>query len=150
EEVVAELSTATSLAAGPAPKLHEPARHESLAPLSSFAAMKTSHEPLRAQLEVDRLLWTEACLQLNGQSSEAWDQVAEGGAARISEGQKCLALASCRRAEGRTTVTMAAARQFAARGLKVVMVDADFQNPNLARACGIAAQTGWDNVVQSD
>jgi Mrp family chromosome partitioning ATPase len=59
-----------------------------------------------------------------------------------------IELASCRRGEGRTTVSLVVAKHLAARGLRPVVVDADSQNPNLARNCGISDHAGWGDVLE--
>ena len=42
---------------------------------------------------------------------------------------------------------LCAARRLAARGLKVVMVDADFDHPKLARRLGLLPEAGWEEVL---
>jgi Mrp family chromosome partitioning ATPase len=119
-------------------------------PLSSFTPPPKIHDASRALLEVDRLLWPPACDELLARATRDWEQFYSELVARLSEGQKCLALASIERGDGRTTVTLALSKHLVARGLRVVTVDGDVENPSLVRGCGISVQTGWDDLVASE
>jgi Mrp family chromosome partitioning ATPase len=133
-------------------EMAEPARFPPsapLAPLSAFAAPPKIHEPFRAELEVDRLSWPPACEKL-AQASRGWNRFVDRLIERGGQGQKCIAIVSAHRGEGRTTVCLSTAKQLAARGLRPVIVDADFENPNLACSCDLAAYTGWGEVLQAD
>lgn len=57
--------------------------------------------------------------------------------------QGSLAVSSCRRGEGRTAVSLVVARQLAAGGARVVVVDADTEQPKLAETLCTAAEVGW-------
>jgi Mrp family chromosome partitioning ATPase len=126
---------AISLAAVPDPI-------SSLAPLSSFAVTPKIHDSFRAEHEVDRLTWPPACQKLLAQASRAWSGFADQLIERCGQGQKCIAITSTQRGEGRTTVCLATAKYLSDRGLRGVVVDADFENPALATECGLAGYTG--------
>jgi Mrp family chromosome partitioning ATPase len=119
-------------------------------PLSSLAPPPKIHDASRALLEVDRLLWPPACDALLERAARDWEQFHGELVARLSQGQKCVALASIERGDGRTTVTLALSKHLIARGLRVVAVDGDVENPSLVRGCGISVQTGWDDLVASE
>ncbi|MBI3839770.1 MAG: hypothetical protein HY288_17750 [Planctomycetia bacterium] len=121
-----------------------------VAPLSTFAPPSRPHESFRALLEVDHLTWPEACDALLVRARGDWDRFAERLSRQIAQGKKCIALTSCQRGEGRTSVALATARLLGARGLRVVVVDADFERPNLADSCGISAQAGWGEVLTGE
>ena len=61
-----------------------------------------------------------------------------------------MGLSGCRRGQGCTTLLLIAAKRLAARGLKVVMVDANFENPMLARRLGLLPEAGWEKVLTGD
>lgn len=120
----------------------------SLAPLSSFAVATKIHDSFRAEHEVDRLTWPPACQKLLSQASRAWSGFADQLIERCGQGHKCIAITSTQRGEGRTTVCLATAKYLSERGLRGVVVDADFENPTLATACGLATYTGWGDVLR--
>jgi Mrp family chromosome partitioning ATPase len=101
-------------------------------------------------LEVDSLSWPIACVDLLDRASARWDRFAEHLTDRSSEDNKTVMIVSCRRGEGRTTIALATARHMAARGLRCVVVDADFENPTLAAHCGVSPQMGWGEVIDGD
>jgi Mrp family chromosome partitioning ATPase len=118
-----------------------------LAPLSSFVAPPKIEDSFRPLLEVDSLAWPEVCTSLLAHGRSAWERFAEQLAERIVDDNKTLALMSCRRGEGRTTIALATGRLMAERGLRCVIVDCDFDNPSLAKRCGVSPQLGWGEVV---
>lgn len=52
------------------------------------------------------------------------------------------------RGEGRTTVVLSTARHLSARGLRPLVVEADFDHPCLASHCGVSPATGWGDVLE--
>ena len=117
------------------------------APLSTFAAPRQAAESLRAAMEVDALCWPDACTGLIAHARRHFDRFADHLVEQIGQGHTRVAIASCARHEGRTTVTLALARHLAARGIHSVLVDADFENPMLAGCCELEPQAGWGDVV---
>jgi Mrp family chromosome partitioning ATPase len=122
----------------------------SFAPLSSFAPPTRSDETLRPLLEVDRLAWPEICDKLLHGSRALWETFATILAERIASDCKCIALTSTRRGVGRTTVALALAKLMSIRGLRPLVVDADFDNPALAMACGVSPTVGWGEVIERE
>ncbi len=104
-----------------------------------------SPEPLRAALEVEQFDWPEASESLR---EAAADQFRIWAAQFTSARTTTLLVTSQQRSEGRTTVLLAAVRHLAlnAPGAKVVLVDADFDRPQLAPRLGVAVQIGWEDV----
>jgi Mrp family chromosome partitioning ATPase len=121
------------------------------APGSSPALARGSKgdEAFRAFLEIDRAAWPEACGELLDRAGRDWDRFTEQLIERMGQGEKCIALAGSAHGDGNTTISLALARHVAARGLRPLVVDADPENPELARSCGVSVQTGWDDVVVS-
>jgi Mrp family chromosome partitioning ATPase len=119
-------------------------------PLSSFAPQPKLQDPCRALLEVDRFDWPAPVRDLLAAASREWEAFTEQIVERMGQGKKCLAVASIGRGDGRTTITLALAKQLASRGLRPVVVDADCERPELARACGVSVHTGWDDLVGSE
>ena len=75
------------------------------------------------------------------------ERLAEVLAAGIAVGRKVVAASSCRRGDGCTTILLCAAQRLAQRGRKVVIVDADFDHPQLAGRLGLLPDTGWEEVL---
>jgi protein-tyrosine kinase len=136
----------------PAPVVAAAEKPDSVAtaPLSAFAPPPEADEPVLAALEVDHLAWPETCDHLLAEASQAWDSFADQLIEQLHVGQKCLALASCQRGEGRTTIILAVAKYLAAQGLRPLVVDADVENPSLARRCGITPRAGWDDFLAGE
>jgi Mrp family chromosome partitioning ATPase len=118
-------------------------------PAPIFLPAAKADDAFRALLEIDHVAWPAACGELLAHASREWDRFTEQLIERMSEGQKCIALAGTAHGDGSTTISLALARHVAARGLRPLVVDSDPENPELARACGVAVETGWDDVVAS-
>jgi Mrp family chromosome partitioning ATPase len=119
-------------------------------PLSSFSAQPRIQESWRALLEVDRFQWPATCDQLLSEARGEWDRFGEQLIERMSQGQKCVALASAGRGHGRTIVALTLAKLLASRGLRPVVIDADTCNPELAKGCGVSVHSGWDDLLTSE
>jgi Mrp family chromosome partitioning ATPase len=132
------------------PDLSESDARSSPLPLSSFASQPKVDDSFRALLEIDRAEWPTACGDLLVRAGRDWDRFGEQLIERMSQGQKCVALSSAARGDGRTTVSLALAKHVAGRGLRPVVVDADPENPTLVRSCGVSVHTGWDDLVASE
>jgi len=107
-------------------------------------------EEFRPLLEVDAFAWSEVSNELSLAAGVQLDRLADGLAARIAQGRKVVGLAGCRRGQASTTLLLCAAKRLATRGLKVVMVDADFDNPKLARRLGLLPEAGWEEVLAGE
>ncbi len=119
-------------------------------PLSDFVRQLPVEDAFHPHLEVDYFLWPTAVDALVARSGPALGNFATQLTAQASAGEKVLALSGGGRGEGRTSVMLAVARQIAQRGGRVVIVDADFEKPDLARYVGLAPVFGWDDVLQGE
>ncbi len=108
----------------------------------------TSESPsLKPAFQVDRFVWPQPCDTLLEIADATLGQLTEALVAESRGGRKTWYLTSTRRAEGRTTLAICVARYLAQRGVPVALVDADFQNPQLARRLGVLPQIGWESVL---
>jgi Mrp family chromosome partitioning ATPase len=98
-------------------------------------------------LQVDHFAWPRVCQRLESAASTELARLAETLLAATNQGMKVMALGAGQRGEGATTLLLCTARQLAARNLKVVLVDADLGEPQLAKRLGLLAQLGWEDVA---
>jgi Mrp family chromosome partitioning ATPase len=103
--------------------------------------------PLQPAWEVDRFQWPEHCKQLLSPQNQYLADVGQRLSVAARDGLNILAVTSTRRGEGRTTLALCLARAAAAAGVKVALVDADLENPQLVNELGVEAATGWHDVV---
>jgi Mrp family chromosome partitioning ATPase len=155
----AELSAAevTPAPPAPAPAVSAVAANPSIAdalserrPLSAFAAPPSVEDAFRPHLEVDNFIWPAAVSTLLERAGQGLTSFAAQLTAQAAAGEKVLALSGPRRKGGFTTVALAIARQVAACGGRAVIVDADFEKPDVARCLGIAASAGWEQVLRGE
>lgn len=118
--------------------------------LSTYSGALAYPQTVRARHEVDRLHWPAECGALSQDTSIDWNWFVDHLAMHMGLGQKCIALTSLERGAGRTTVCLTLARKLAARGLRPLVVDADCQHPDLARACHLELYSGWGEVMLGD
>jgi Mrp family chromosome partitioning ATPase len=97
--------------------------------------------------EVDRFQWPEHCRLLLNTETEYLADVGKRLASAAQDGLNILAITSTRRGEGRTTLALCLARAAAQAGVKVALVDADMENPQLINELGVEASCGWQDVV---
>lgn len=107
----------------------------------------TSQSKFAAVWEVDQFAWTEVAESLTQQAEEAIQDAGVHLRAACREGLRVLTITSSGRGEGRTTVSICLARAVAASGIRVAILDADLDNPDLAAQLGLDVTCGWDEVV---
>ena len=98
-------------------------------------------------LQVDRFAWPSVCMNLLAQADAPFASLVDELFAGVSENRKLLAVSGYRRSAGRTTFLLSAARALAARGARVVVVDADWDTPHLAERLGVSPEVGWQDVL---
>ncbi len=101
----------------------------------------------RPLLQVDRVVWPSIHARLLSTAPAAVQQMAEGLLSLCASGSKVLGLTSCASGEGVTTLLLAAARKLLGQGRKVVLVDANWSNPQLAQGLGLLPQIGWEETL---
>ncbi len=113
---------------------------------SLAADSASSEEPFQPSFQVDSFAWPSGCTRLSMAAGESIDQLAEALRGQAAEGRRVMAMSGCRRGDGCTTLLLCVARRLAEQGLRVAMVDADFDNPLLARRLGLLPEVGWEEV----
>lgn len=134
----------TATAEAPDEEIAEPA--EEISSKSAFAPV----------WEVDRFVWPTVCDKLLDDWAPALEAVSESIDALVEEAQQrggpdpqapIIGVASFGRGEGRTTTAACLARFAARQGLKTVLIDGDFENPQLGGVLGLNSLAGWDDVM---
>lgn len=119
-----------------------------MAPLSSFASTSTAAASrFEASYEVTRFTWPRRVEELAAEVAEPLANCGAALAARAMQLRKVQLVTGCQRGEGRSTLTLLLARAAAARGLRVVVVDADTRHPQLAELLGVSPAVGWEQVL---
>jgi Mrp family chromosome partitioning ATPase len=98
----------------------------------------------RPMLQVDDFSWPAGCARLARGAESQLNGLVELVASGVTLGRHVVGVAGANRGDGCTTLVLCIARRLAGRGLKVAMVDADFEHPRLARRLGLSPETGWD------
>jgi Mrp family chromosome partitioning ATPase len=116
---------------------------------SQFAAQitppsETSH---RAGYDVDRFEWPAVSDALLAKLVGGLDHLAGELVTESALGRKVVALTGLGRGEGRTALALTLARRLAAGGAKVLLVDADFESPQIAEQLGLLIDQGWNAAL---
>lgn len=107
------------------------------------AASKVATD-LEPAYEVERFEWSAVVASLVGEAdAELSALVSE----LLPGGRGALLVTGCRRGEGRTSVALMFARHLARSGSRVLLVDADFQRPNIAACLATDAEVGWEETL---
>jgi Mrp family chromosome partitioning ATPase len=106
--------------------------------------------------EVDRFVWPAVCDKLIDDWSPALETVGISIGKLVEQSRRqpaedraapIVAVASFGRGEGRTTTAACLARAAARSGLSTVLIDGDFENPQLASMLGLNSLAGWEDVM---
>ncbi len=137
-------------------RLHRPIRDSVVpAPHVDFAkAYSTeqvpSEEPFRPLLEVERFSLPTVCRQLYEAASAELNMLADALAHESSQGLKVLAIDGYSAGEGTTTLSLCLADRLSQLGIKVVVADANLDDPQVASRLGLNVQTGWEDVLRDN
>lgn len=101
-----------------------------------------------ADWEVDRFSWPKICHQLLDAESRYFQHVGQRLKAATDEARHVVMIAGCRRGEGRTTLALCLARSAAQAGVRVALLDADLQHPQLGIQLGIDSPCGWLDALR--
>ena len=124
------------------------------ASLSSFVeqivASSAAVDPFKPALEIDAVRWPAVCETLLTRHAERFQQLKEELCREAEAGKQVIALTGVDRNEGRTTLALCLAKLMAGTGLKLALVDADFDNSQLAGRLGIEVPHGWEATLTDD
>lgn len=93
--------------------------------------------------EVDKLLWPRTCDQLLAAEKPYFEEAARRLVEASSQGMRTLAVCGSRRREGCSTVALCVAKAAAMAGLRIGIVDADFQSDGLTELLGLEVECNW-------
>jgi len=126
-----------------------PAVTANAAALAEAATESADNPTPRAAYEVDHFAWPELCGTLSSRLAPQFDDLAQQLLAESALGRKAIALAGACRGEGRTTLALVLAQRLADAGAKVLLVDADFDSPQLAARLGLGVAGGWQQALEN-
>jgi Mrp family chromosome partitioning ATPase len=151
--------TATSPVAAPAEATVQPATIETAEPVASESGAGADSESGEAGAvgetaevawEVDRLQWPEVCDQLYQARRAHFDHCGQKLLAATGEGLRALAVSSSERGEGRTTLALCMARAAAAAGVRVAVLEADFDHASLGGLLRVETPCDWPHAVRNE
>lgn len=121
--------------------------HLTSRPLNSFTEAQDTPDDTKPQLVVDAFAWTDTCEQLCQRNRGIFDGFLTELLSQITAGRKRIGFVGLDTAAGGTTVTLCLARLLAAKGLRTVVVDADFEHPQIADHLGVCVSEGWNAAL---
>ncbi len=110
-------------------------------------SLQPNESPWRVLCQVDHVVWPSVQRRLLATAPAAIEQMTDGLLSICAAGSKVLGLASCARGEGVTTLLLAVAPKLVSQGRKVVLVDANWGNPQLGKSLGLLPQIGWEETL---
>lgn len=134
----------------PSPQSSRPAspdRKGVLSEAETETAAAEQHNPWTPAWEVDRFHWPKVCTRLTA-SGARLVEIGERLKQANGDGLRVLGVTSALPSEGRTTVAICLARAAAIAGLRVVLIDADFGQPELASRLGLDTPCSWQDHVE--
>jgi Mrp family chromosome partitioning ATPase len=124
----------------------EDTKHETSAAVVATEAASATKPEMEVLWEVDRYLFppmTDRLLRNYAYFTQAGAKLKHAAEA----GLKVLGITGIDRAEGRTTLAICLARAAAQSGMRVGLVDCDFENPSLAMNLGLEIDQGWRHIL---
>lgn len=106
-----------------------------------------SSRAFAAEWEVDRLAWPIVCERLLETEDRYFRSVGQRLKEATRDGHHVVMITGARRGEGRTTLALCLARCAAQAGVRVAVVDADLDNPQLGNQLGMEPSCSWLETV---
>lgn len=132
----------------PAPRAIEPAPQAH--PQPAAAPQQTILRILRPATRIPSFAWPQICDRLLNTAGDQFHQLADALLIAKSQGRKVIAISGSHRGEGATSVLLAAARRLTERGIRLALVDADWDNPALGAQLTLKVDRGWQGVLAGD
>ena len=151
-----QASQAPALTGAPSEVVHAPAerppreasRSTQRRPLSTFAQpSQTVEARFKPALEVDSFRWSTVSQQLIRRCRQKLLPAVETILAADDAGRSLLGVGAQSPGAGCTTLLACLARLLVEAGTTVAIVDANFAKPGLAGHLGLAASSGWEEVL---
>jgi len=117
----------------------------SLAKLTNSGTLREAVQP---QTQLNRLPLPALCEVLLAHRGEEFRALAEQIRLQTQEGLRLLLVAGCQPHDGCTTVALCLTRALTQAGLRVALVDGDFQRPGIAAQLGLTLPADWLDVLQ--
>jgi len=114
-------------------------------PLTEQSAKLTV--PVQPTWEVDQFLWPATIAGLLETQSEAIRDIGLHLQHAASKGLRTLAVTSGERGVGRSTISMCIAKAVSKAGLRVALVDCDFECPSLVDQLNLEVAHGWQECI---
>jgi len=99
---------------------------------------------------VGRFVLPDICLRLTQSADREIQRLGDGLRIAATNGRKVVGLGATCRGAGCTTLVLCAARSIARQGLRTVLVEGDFSDPQLAVRLGLAPEIGFEDVLTGD
>ena len=117
-------------------------------PLATVLPPREVKVNLAPENKVASFTWADADQHLSKAAAGGLQQMSQQVKSQLAHGAKVVLVTSCSRGEGRTSVALCVARQFAASGLKTALIDSDFRRPAVAPRLGLKPACGWSEVLK--
>jgi Mrp family chromosome partitioning ATPase len=104
----------------------------------------------RPALEVDTFYWPKVCKELNRRVQSDIESIAGPVLSSLRLGRHVVLISGHQRGEGRTTAALCLAAALSRNNLRVVLVDADLERPQIAEKLGISAPGGWEDYPRDN
>ena len=91
--------------------------------------------------------WPELCRRLHESGRDEFGAVARVAEERLLDGRRIIGFGGSGAAAGTSTLLLGLARELVERGFSLLVIDADYQNPSIARLLGLSFEFGWERLA---
>ena len=146
-QIIETVEVIEAVAAKPKVKTIAKVEAAPLAEVAPPAPTPVAAEKFQPQWEVDQFQWPDVIDRLCQRAGDAIAAACAAIQATCDSGQKVLAITGVEESMGSTTLLMTLGRELAKSGMRVAIVDADFDRPTLAERTGLRIQHGWEATL---
>ncbi len=141
------MATPVGRSSAPAPSVETQRRTPPLGKSLNVDRLAKISLPIQPVWEVDDFLWPNAVANLLVTQSEAFHEIGLHLQHAQSKGLRVLSITSGERGVGRSTVSMCLAKTLSKLGLKIGLLDGDYECPSLVDQLNLETQYGWQQCL---
>jgi Mrp family chromosome partitioning ATPase len=111
-------------------------------------ASESKPAPIQPLWEVDQFSWPATVHMLLDAHVDSFAEIADHFRQIQKQGMRSVALTSGERGVGRSTIAMCLAKSIADSGLRVALIDGDYEFPSLLDQLNLEVEHGWQHCIQ--
>ncbi len=111
-------------------------------------SLRRNEEDFIPAYRVNEFYWPTSSLKIQSELPTALEKIVAGINDSLRQNRKIVGFISETEGAGTTTILLSVARFLSQRSLRILLIDADCQNPELAQRMNMDPEFGWEDALE--